>query len=402
LKNFLHKIINGLKNRGISFFDTLFYGLKSLFLKKKSENNPIVFICEANMPRMGRMLKYLPKIRKEPFIVFVHKDKYFKKFANSQSGIEYRTYRSRAQLRYKLNKILDIRLIHGVESRSVYPSVGTEIRNTKFIFDYQDLYVNYFGLNPSIKWMKRNLKYEKQCLENASGIIGYSLEYKPAYKMYKIKRKECIYYPFFLDDSNIQFVEKNSLNDIINLVYVGGLSPVDKIDSFNLTLLKKYFEGTNLVLHIYPSPTLSEEVVNGYRAFALVNKNFVFHDSVSQSELSLKLSGYDFGFIPFYKTEGFLSDVKFKYSTTLKMFNYIEAGIPVILMNYTEYQSWFIRHYDLGIGLETEDLIKLSQIVKESDYARLKNNIKNFQSEKTITSNISKISNLYKKVLQEE
>lgn len=351
------------------------------------------------MPRLGRLLKYLKRIRSEKFVVFVHKDKFYTQFSNTDTSIEYITYRSRYDLLYKLKQFKNIRLIHGVESRSVYPSIGLKIKDVPFVFDFQDLYTIYFDDEPTQKWIKRNLPFERACLSMASGYISYSLELIPARKKLKIKTKNVLYFPFFLDDETIIRKKPNININKIKLVYAGNVSPIKSQDSFNLTLLYDYIKDSNVFLHILPSPTIKKETLKEYIEFSKTHPNFIMEASVSQNELPKKLSEFDYGFIPFYKSENFLSDTKFKYSTTLKLFNYLEAGIPIILMNYTQYQSWIIKHYNIGISIDKNDLMTLSNKLSSLDYNKLTENVNLYQKHNLLSKHIYKVSKLYDQLI---
>lgn len=387
--------INLIKNLIIKKIDfLLFFFIEN---KKKNFNDVILFISEMNVPRLNRQLKYLTKIRKEEIIVFIRKDKFFSKFKDKNTDYKIILFRNEYHLEYLIKAFKNIKLIHGCESRSIYPYVATKFPNIPFIYDFQDLYINYYGFNPKQIWIKKNLPFEKTCLKHASHLISYSLEIIPARKTYQLSKKPTLYFPFYLDDESIQFKKKKQAS-IIEIVYVGGISDIIETSSFNMYNLVKTYNNLNLILHIYPSPSTPQYIIENYKKLNL--SNLVIHESVSQKILSEEISKYDFGIIPFHKVEGFISDTKFKYSTTLKLFNYLEAGLPVIVSEYTSYQAWIVNHYKIGKTLKDNQFQDLYTILRNLNYKELKEAIKNYQKNNLLSNNINKINNIYTKIIE--
>jgi hypothetical protein len=258
--------------------------------------------------------------------------------------------------------------LHGFAPKSKFPFIAKEVckkyfPSTPFIIDYQDVLVIYYGKNPAMRWLQNELPYEDGCFRDADGIIANSLEACEAMKLWGVKKPgKRILFPLYSDNDYFCNTEKKFPDGEIHLVYAGGIYGSHRNKSHygiaQLHWLIEYLQPQKVHLHIYPSPSSIGADYEEYAEMAKTNPYLHLHPSVSQSKLAAELSQYHYGLMPFFANDSNQSDAKLKYATTLKLFNYAEAGIPILVAADVFYQSWLVTRYGLGISVAHKDDFK--------------------------------------------
>ncbi len=357
----------------------------------------ILIVCESNVPRIERMLFYLRKIRKEQFVVICSKAKFQESFFKRCQDVTVVLVDGEWQIPGILKQFKKIKLIHAFESRSIYAyyALKSKGKNIPFIFDFQDLYTNYTGDKKLPKWMRENLYFEAYCLRNSDAFVSYSLELIPARKTLGIGKKPTIYFPFYLDDAEIKKPSLKTNDERIDIVYAGGIAALNRNVSFNLSLTEKNLRNSNVFLHIYPSPSSGKDVIEEYKLYARQFPNLIMHNPVPNNAMGAELNQYHYGIVPFFKTVEYKSTNKYKYSSALKIWNYLEAGLPIIIAADVEYQAWLIKHYGVGVVVNENEFKDISKTLNAQNLDFIHQNIVELQKQKTLSSNISKIDSLY-------
>jgi hypothetical protein len=334
----------------------------------------IVFVGELLPPRTPRMAKWIKRTGSYSTVLVCSKRGYVEKFSNPDFEKTF-LFRNKWHLKRILRAIPDIYLLHSFAPKSYFPDIARKSLSVPFIHDMQDVYATYYGLNPDLRWLKKELPHEKACLEQADGVIGHSLEPNVAYRKYKTKKKPPnLFFPLYCDDDSFCENRKQLHPDDIHLVYAGGVAGSHRnpkqygnIQFQNLILT---LTAQKLHFHIYPSPSNVRADYEEYEAIAKENPFFHFHEPVAQQELAGELSGYHFGI-----HTGFVNDEqhhqsadKYKYCTTLKLFNFIEAGIPVIISKNLTFQCWILERFECGFGIERHQLDDLKAFILSLDY----------------------------------
>jgi hypothetical protein len=339
-------------------------GIKDIDKGKKI----IVYTGEFMPPRIPRIAKWSKKLAGFYTVLLCHEGGYFKKFSNEDVDQTF-LFRNKWHLKRIIRALPQPYIMQGFAPKSKYPYLAMQFLKkyhpgTPFIADYQDVFAIYYGINPTQRWLKEELPYEKMCLQQANGIVAHSLEPCEGMKVWGIKEKgKRLFFPLYCDNDSFTNPKKPYKDDDIHLVYAGGVvgSHRDKshygdtqfawlIDS--LTQQKIHF-------HIYPSPSVHKADFEEYEQIAAQNSFFHFHAAVAQSALSQELSKYHYGLMPFFKGTSNLSALKLKYATTLKLFNYMEAGIPLLVGGGVAYQGWLVKRYKAGLVVETKEDFKV-------------------------------------------
>src|SRR5579862_603113 len=172
-----------------SVVDFIFYKL-ALFPDKrllsiKRNKKTIIFVGEFLPPRIPRLAKWLKRSGDYNTILICSKHGFIEKF-NDESIDLTLLFRNKWHLLRLLREVPDIYLIHGFAPKSKFPGVALKYVKAPYIHDMQDVLVTYYGLNPSLPWLKRELPEEKFCLANADGIVAQSPEPWFGLKQYNI------------------------------------------------------------------------------------------------------------------------------------------------------------------------------------------------------------------------
>lgn len=355
-------------------------------LDKNSENDKIiVYVGESLPPRIARIAKWSKRFDVFTTILLCHKRGFIEKFSNSDINHIF-LFRNEWHLKRIIKTIPDPYIIHGFAPKSKYPYLAKKLwkminPSIPFVIDYQDVFTIYYGTTPKYNWLKKELPYEKACLTEADGIVANSLEPREGMRVLKIKKSgKRIFFPLYTDNdcfSDKKFESNNvsvkTSTEPLHLVYIGGVmgSHRDKIHYgyTQLHWLVDYLCEQKIYFHIYPSPSVMKVDYQEYEEIAKHSEYFHFHEPVSQTKLTLELSKYHYGLMPFFSATSGHSDLKYKYGTTLKLFNYIEAGLPILVSADVGYQSWIVNRYSLGKTVNNkEDFKNVCQIIGDVPY----------------------------------
>lgn len=391
-----------------SAIDFLFYWMR-IPVKEVgfSLTDKTIIYLGGNLPaRIARIIKWHKRFEEFTSILVCHKDGYRDKYVNPALD-HVLLFRNHWHLKRILEKLKKATLIHAFGPKSFYPSVAMKSVSIPVVYDMQDVLVTYYGLNPSIRWYKEELLLEKYCLENCRGFISHSLEFQEAIRRYQIKSKPAnIFFPLCCDD-DVQENKKGIFNpDEFHVVYVGEVAGSFR-DSKQFATIQFHsiieeFSKQNIHLHLYAAPGTMQDDIDEYRQMAKENRFVHMHESVHQSALAKELSQYDFGLIPFFFKDTIHDWAKFKYSTSLKLFNYVEAGIPVISTKDIVFQSWIVERYGFGIAIEKKDIENLKSIISYHSYENFLSNIKINRPKISLANHIKRLINFYDKVIAKE
>ena len=239
------------------------------------------------------------------------------------------------------------------------------------VFEEYDIGILYDHL-PSI-----NLEREKYCIENADIVIdrAFELIYALNEKGYIINGQRiqifdsCDEDQFVLNDSFRNMHASYETSEEIHLCYAGGLIQTKNYPEFDWSKeLAEMCLENKCHLHVYPSPNSwkenKEELYGIYFKLDNENEYFHLHNPVPYSELSKEISKYDYGIHPTFKDKngrggfGYYREGKFIYAATNHVFDYLNAGLPVVIAEPILFAkvfeekgvgiNWYIEDYDFN------------------------------------------------------
>jgi hypothetical protein len=390
-----------------SFFDfipmLLRVPVRNISLQTSGEK-VILFVGGTTSPRISRMAKWLVKNPEYKTIFLCHTKGYIEEFSNSCWN-KVILYRNKPHLIRIVRQLKNIYIIHGFAVKSYYPDVVRKHHKATFIMDFQDVFACYYSLPPTLRWLKQELPHEKNCLEKSDGIVAHSLEPWIVYRKYGIRpHPDNIFFPLYCDDDCIVDTEKKLNPDNIHLVYAGGISGSHRSrERHGVTQFHKVIEklsAQKIHFHIYPSPATHVTDSNDYKIISQHNPYFHIHEAVSIDSLPTELVKYDFGIIPFFLSDSGHSKDKYRYATSLKLFNFIEAGIPVFVADDIFYQSWMLKRHHAGIGIHEGDIANLKNIILSLNYEQMVIDLKKSRSNLLLSKQIVRLTDFYTRILR--
>jgi hypothetical protein len=352
--------------RGSALIDRLLF-LLHIDPTSSVRTGAIFYVSELLPARAGRLAKWVTRTDGSPVVLLCHRDGFVPAFVGA--GFErVILFRNAWHLRRLLRAMPAPRLIHGFAPKSRYPDVARlALPHVPYIHDLQDTLVVYYGTKPNKRWLIEELPHERACMAGADAVIAHSLEPNEGFRRYGIARKDrprTLFFPLYCDDDAfVDNVQKISDTEI-HLVYAGGVAGSHRdpkhygnIQFFGLI---DTLTSQGLHFHIYPSPTNIKADWEEYQALAKREPRFHFHEPVAQAKLAGEVAKYHFGLLPFFRELSEQSEAKLKYATTLKLFNYYEAGLPVIVSKDLFYQGWMVERYNAGFSVRRDELKDLS------------------------------------------
>src|SRR5690606_849181 len=208
-------------------------------------------------------------------------------------------FRNKYQLKTLLRLEKNIQLIHAFEPKAYFQSMANQGVDAPFLYDTQDILINYFYQNPPKKWQRVNLKYEKIILQNADGFISQSLELNEAFRLHNVKNKRSkrLFFPIYCDEKNFKEIDFNKSLQNVSLVYIGGINPINSHSSSNFLPFIESIQNNDVRLTIFPSPFSERECYQEYKQLEKKFPKFTMQKSVPFKDLDL--TTYHFGIIPF-------------------------------------------------------------------------------------------------------
>ncbi len=382
LKILSYKIRWLLWDKSTSLFDFLLYQITPAQNKTTSQSDKtkhVVFVGEFLPPRIPRMAKWLKREGNFYFVLLCHERGFVEKYTDP-SFDETILFRNNWHLKRILKGLKQIDLLHGFAPKSYYCNEARKSVNVPYIHDMQDVYATYYGLNPDLNWLKKELPHERECLEKADGVVAHCLEANVAFRKYGINKKpQTLFFPLYCDDDFFQEHTKKFNPNEIHLVYAGGIAGSHRnpkqYGNIQFHGLIETLTKQGLHFHIYPSPGNQPIEYEEYEAIGKKNPLFHFHQPVAQQELAKELGKYDFGILPFFKVLSEQSEDKLKFATTLKLFNYMEAGLPIIVSSDLTFQSWIINRYKVGIPINYQQLTRVKELILLKDTSSMRDGL---------------------------
>jgi hypothetical protein len=366
--------------------------------KSESNKNQILYIGEYFPVRIQRIVELVGKTENYLKTLYIAEWGYQPKLIGDGFD-KIKTYRNKFHLFNQLKLEKNIRLIHAFEPKAYYQSLVLKKINVPFIYDIQDILINYFYLNPPFKWQIFNLQFEKEILQKADGFISQSLELNEAFRLHKVKiNKNRLFFPLFCYGDNFKTIDYNKALKNVSLVYIGGINSLKDNSSSNFLPFIKSIQNTGVTLTIFPSPNSEKLCYSEYKNLEKDYGHFKMKKSVPFKELDL--TNYHFGVVPFdhLNSEKYYS--KQKYASTMKFFVYLEMGLPILISEFWEFPAWLVKRYKLGIVLPHENLPQLNDSIQSLDYHETQKNIEKFRSKYELSRYRNRLIDFYNSFLE--
>jgi hypothetical protein len=365
----------------------------------------ICFLGENLWPRVSRMAKWIKKDFGFEITLVCSSAGFNKKFSHGHFD-HIITFRNKWHLRRILSQLKGMDLIHSFGPKNEYPAMATLYYKGNVIYDAQDVLCCYYGLNPGIRWIKNDIFYENINFTQSKGLVAQGPEPIIGRKFYNTKKPPSLFFPLYCDDDAFTDPTAKRIKEgEIHLVYAGGIAgshrdPLQYGSTQFFGLIEK-LSNQKIHFHIYPSPLTPQVDCFEYEKNYVHNHYFHFHPAVAQDELPGELAKYHFGIVPFFSGQNKQSNYKYKYATALKLFNYIEAGIPVITSEDMFFQNWIVKRYKCGISINEGNLNDLRKSIESYHYVGLIENLIQGRNRLSLRRQIPRLVSFYDKINQQ-
>ncbi|MBD99176.1 MAG: hypothetical protein CMO34_04970 [Verrucomicrobia bacterium] len=375
------------------------YILYKIANEKTVDQPTIVFVGTYMHARIGRIARWVKRSSDYDVHLVCGKTGFLNKLSNNTFD-ETQLFRNSWHLKRLLKKYDSSNVIvhcFGPPHLAAYEVMQTEMLSKK-VFDYQDLMITNFGFEAPFPYMKKELEKEEFILNKAQLIVNHSLELQVAKKNYASIPGKKLYFPNYAD--NDFFIDR-SLNERneIHIVYAGSVySKFRNSDYFGGSQLHWLIHKLNnqgIHFHIYPAPTNVGANLVDYEEMNNQLQYFHLHAPLKQDELSKALSKYDFGVLPFFDRLTKVYPQKRRYSTTLKLLNYAEAGIPVIMSEDLVFQHHLGNKVGVAIKTTWEEFDQLKSKIEGLDLAEIRARIQQNRAQYSIEENIHRLLTAY-------
>lgn len=263
-----------------------------------------------------------------------------------------------------------------------------------YAYDIWKFYDKKFSLKKNSGIMQFFHKFtERVHFKIADGILHKGPPGELNFLPYTINVPDLSFIPYCLDEW-IFLPTKKKRGKEIHLVYAGG-SWISWEGHISFLKIIEVITSQKIHFHIFSPYTVGIDV---YKKIEKSNKYFHFHKGKSPDKLNKKISKYDFGIVPDFYDCSKINELWPKTTLGNKIFNYIEAGLPVIINDELEFVSKIIKGNKIGFGVNYENLKNLKKIIMKQNYKQLQKNVKKTQEKFKLSKNIEKLERFYEKV----
>lgn len=313
-------------------------------------------------------------------------------------------FRNHWDFRRKLSKLKDVDIVHGFCRRCFIQKIVIEEHDLPMVVSAKDTSVNSHGIHPPHWYLKEELPAERFVFEHADALISESLEVANAFRLYGLKKQHPRHYFANYCEEKVTKSEYEKINDgHLHLVYVGSIrgSQDDPKEHGNIQMhwLIRALNDQGIHFHVYPNPNMARVVYEEYYALDKELPCFHMHESLDPKDLAKEIEQYHFGVIPFFNEDTNRSPMKRYYSTSLKIFNYVESGLPIIISNDMGHQRWILQRYGMAIGVDKQDFYQLEKVVQLKNYDQALDRLIQQRQHLLIERQIHRVVEIYLKIL---
>ncbi|MBT7826937.1 MAG: hypothetical protein HN600_10130 [Bacteroidetes bacterium] len=400
-----HVYLKELKKKVAFFFsigfDAFGFMISNLFFAKTKESaiRSIVYVMDKAQPHIFRLADRISKIEGYQVKVLTSEKAIY--FAD-KSALDYSVlyFRNIWHLKLLLKRIPSIYIVHFFHPLSVFASKIVKYAKYKTIVDWKDVSLNYYGFNPPFKYLRKDIPHEKYAMTHADGIIARSYEPHIAIRRYQIEKKPSNL--FFLEycDNSLFVPQKKKIvdPDDIHLVYIGGVKDMSANLPESFLPIINELNRQKIHFHIYPGQNRNWHVFSDYKKKAEELEYFHWHESIKPAEIASEISQYHFGLIPFFTDE--LPELNDKRSGAMnqKLFNYLEAALPIIIGTGPLFQIWLINRYRVGLKLSRDKFADLRSNIDLNTYQQMQERVLKSREILSLDANMNRLLQFYENV----
>ena len=266
-----------------------------------------------------------------------------------------------------------------------------------YAYDIWKFYDKKFSLKKNSGIMQFFHKFiERAHFKIADGILHKGPPGELDLLNYKVDALDLSFIPYCLDEW-IYAPKKRERHKEWHLVFAGG-PWISWEGHISFLKIMEIITSQKIYFHLYCPYDIDMGV---YKKIEKTNEYFNLHKGENPENLNKKIFKYDYGILfDFYDT----SIVNVSWSKTTmanKIFNYVEAGLPVITNKQLEFMCEIIEENNMGIMIKDfKDLKNLRKILEKQNYEQLQKNVHKAQEKFKLSKNIEKLERFYEEVVE--
>lgn len=402
LKTLIRKVRHRLSTEASGLWDRILYMLRIPVRTAlpPGEGPLLLYVGERYQHHVPRIAKWVVRGSDWRTMLICHRH-YFPKKYDSSVYHSKATFRNPWHFRRLLLHLRDhVDLAHAFGPYSLYPGILRRETDIPLIDDLKDINVSYFGLEPPFAYFRKDLPHERYLMENAQGIIASSFEAPAAYREYGIaQRPPGIFFPIYCDNDLFTERQKPFDPEDIHIVYVGGVVGSHRDPRVYGTIqfhpVIEQLSTQRIHFHIYPAPSTLPEDYEEYRDMARTNPFLHLHDPVPQAQLADEIAKYDFGWLAFYLEDTSRRFNKLGRGTSVKLFNYLESGVPLIMSPDLAFQAFMARRYEGALIIDKPEIARLGELIREMDYPEMERRLKARREVLSVKAQVGRLLQFY-------
>ncbi len=277
----------------------------------------------------------------------------------------------------------------------------------KVIFDDYDVMTGMVNVDLVRRGQPGQLELELFCLKNADGLCCRSLETQYVFRrLNTVQTARRIYFPDYMWGALLPGnpVAVHGSRKDRTLVYCGSYPDLDPRNTSNnwISTMAAVLRPGGYTLHLYPTASCDPDY---QRHFS--ESNLVFHRHRDPVNLIHEMARYTAGLqVPnrMYRMTMRYGPEKRRYSTSCKIFDYLDAGLPVCIED-QRFQAWILNRYDAAVHLEQALLntpdIKGADDILNAKKNRIHSRLPEISRKLAVGGQIHRLIRFYEKITRE-
>lgn len=290
---------------------------------------------------------------------------------------------------------------------SSFPALIAAGLQVPFLIEYVDLLTSIHSLESLAGQVGRELAEqefacERYVLERASGLVSKSSDEadERMFAVHGVRLPTLKFFTYPLAEPREAAVrdESGPMSFVsIGGVHGGGPSPVLSLD-MDIRKTIGTLTAQGLRLHIYNAYDDGEDSAYDHlRALAREDAGFSYSPAVHPDVLIATINSYDAGwFVDDYSSYCY-DNFFFHTSTSSRFFDYIEAGLPIVILRELRFMASLVEEHGLGYVIDYVDLPRLADIVTRSGLAECRERVAAFRGRHLMSRQIERLAHFYER-----
>ena len=288
----------------------------------------------------------------------------------------------------------------------------------KLVCEFYDIGTIYAPREHMVKvwwdqWVDLDRAMERYIFRHADGIVhrfppavidDHAAAFGASTRHVEIQQFACPEYVRYGDEGALSETERP-----IRLVYMGGLIP--RSDKHPPEMFPEWGHpeawrvllsaGFNIDIYNSMFRQLNDPALAVFRDLEQEFDGFRLLPGVPQDRLTETISGYDFGLLlaEMDKESSWCTDVQFDTCVGTKLYNYLEAGLPVLVNAEYAYMTEIVEANGVGFGIHSRDLAGAPDKIRAFDRVAARSKIRVFNEQTGMNVQISRLTTLYDDIL---